>query len=88
MLDECAIRSMSLGGNNKRIRGLLISKQGLIAYRFIFDKREATTRDVSEYLCISIQHASVMLDKLYKQQYLRRDQYKQESGGYEWNYYP
>ena len=87
-MDDCAIRNASLAGNNKRIRELLISKQGREFYRFIFDKREATTRDVADHFCVSIQHASTTLAKLYRQQYLRRDQWVHETGGKEWNYYP
>lgn len=87
-MDRDAIRDMSLAGRNKEIQSLLISRQGREFYRFIFDKREATTREVADHFDVSIQHASTTLDKLYKQLYLRRDQHTHESGGKEYNYFP
>ena len=86
-MDGSEIRRMSLAGYNKQIKSLLISKQGKEAYQYIRDKREVTTRQVADHFDISIQHASTMLDKLYKQLYLRRDQLIQESGGHEWRYF-
>ena len=87
-MNMCDVRNMSLAGKNKEIRAILISKQGLDIYRFIFDKREATTREVADHFGISIQHASTTLDKLFKQLYLRRDQHTHKSGGKEYNYFP
>ena len=87
-MDHFAIRRASLSGRNKEIKALLISGQGLKAYHFIFDKREATSSEVASHFNLSPQHASTMLHKLYKQMYLRRSERAQESGGYEWVYYP
>ena len=86
-MDKDAIRGASLAGKNKEIRALLISKQGREICKFIFDKREATTREVADHFNISIQHSSTTLEKLFKQMYLRRDQHTHESGGKEYNYF-
>lgn len=86
-MDKCLIRNASLAGKNKEIKSLLISDQGLLVYKFVASKNEATARDVAEELGLSIQHASGVLAKLYRQQYLRRDSEPQESGGYEWVYF-
>ena len=87
-MDCCEIRKYSLAGKNKEIKALLLSDQGRNIYHFIFDRREATSRDVAKHFDMSAQHASNVLYKMYKQLYLRRDEVKQDSGGYEWNYYP
>ena len=86
-MDKQAIRDASLSGRNKEIKALLISKQGRAIVKFIFDEREATTRQVADHFKISIQHSSTTLNKLYLQMYLRRDQHTHESGGKEYNYF-
>lgn len=82
------IRSASLAGKNKEIHALLISDFNRKIYRWVFDEREATASDVANHFDISIQHASGALNKMWKQIYLRRYERPQESGGYEWVYYP
>jgi len=86
-MNERMIRRYSLMGKNKEIKALLITKSGKRIYDFVFKQREATSAQVASHFGISIQNASRVLNKLYNQQYLRRDQWKQESGGYEWNYF-
>lgn len=86
-MDKCLIRAASLAGKNKEIKALLISDQGFLVYKFVSSKGEATARSVAEKFGIGIQHASGVLAKLYRQQYLRRDSELQESGGYEWVYF-
>ena len=85
--DDCAIRKMSLEGNNKAIKKLLISEQGKKFWRWVMDERKATTSDVMKEFKLSVQHTSGILNKLYKQGYLSRYEQTQESGGKEWVYY-
>ena len=85
--DESVIRKISLDGNNKAIRKLLISEQGKKVWRFVMDERKATTSDVMKEFRLSVQHASGILNKLYRQGYLSRYGRQQESGGKEWVYY-
>lgn len=82
------IRSLSIQGKNNEIKALLLSDQSRDVYRFVFDEREATAAQVAEKFDLSIQHASGMLAKMWRQMYLRRSEQAQESGGYEWVYYP
>jgi predicted transcriptional regulator len=88
MFDPSAIRKMSLDGNNKAIRKLLISQQGREVWQWVHDERQATTHDVMNKFKLSVQHTSGILNKLYRQGYLRRHQQTQSSGGWEWVYYP
>ena len=82
------IREMSLAGENDEIRKLLLSDRSRNILRWIIEKREASTSQVAYEFNISVQHASGMLRKMYKQLYLRRYELPQESGGYEWVYHP
>ena len=87
MIDCCAIRRMSLEGNNKEIKKLLISEQGKKVWRWVMDERKAKTSDVAKEFKLTTQHASGVLNKLNKQGYLSRFEQQQESGGKEWVYY-
>jgi predicted transcriptional regulator len=85
--DTCAIRKMSLDGNNKAIKKLLISEQGKKVWRWVMDERKATTAEVAKEFKLSVQHASGVLNKLHTQGYLSRFEQQQDSGGKEWVYY-
>lgn len=82
------IRRYSLAGCNDEIRKMLISEKAREVWFWINDKRHATPSEVADHFDLSAQHASTMLNKLYKQMYLRRHEQRQDSGGYEWVYYP
>ena len=86
--DPSGIRAYSLAGLNSEVRKYLISDSARKVWKWVFDVRKATASEVSGEFDISIQHASGILNKLYKLQYLRRDENPQASGGYEWVYYP
>ena len=87
-MDYSTIRQYSLQGFNKEIKKQLISDQGLEVYNWIARERQSTTAQVANKFKLSSQHASGLLNKLYKQNYLRRDSRIQSSGGQEWMYYP
>lgn len=87
-MDLSTIRELSLSGKNAEIKAAMISEQGRNIWFFVRDKREATASDVARHFDISIQHASGQLTKMWKKLYLRRHERPQESGGYEWVYYP
>jgi len=87
MIDECAIRSMSIQGYNDEIRKLLMTKQEREIYMYIGLVKESTSEKIASYFYLSSQHASGILSKLYKKGYLRRLEQPQESGGYEWRYF-
>jgi len=78
---------MSLAGNNKEIKDLLISDFNRKVYSVVRDEREVTASEIADEFDISIQHASGSLRKMYKQGYIRRWEQPQESGGFEWVYF-
>ena len=80
-----AIRNLSLAGKNKEIRSLLISPEGLKVFEVLKEKREATSKQIAEVLDMQSTHVSVILVKLYKQGYIRRD--ARPHKGNEFNYY-
>jgi len=86
MSDESAIRGLSLDWGNKKIKSLLISDQGRKAYKFIRKNREVTSGSFSLSEGISVQHASVVLSRIYRQGYVDRFERIALTGGYEWVY--
>ena len=82
------IRSLSIQGKNEEIKALLLSEQSREVYRFVFDERESTAAEVAAKFNLSVQHASTILARLWRQIYLRRYQRSHKTGGREWVYHP
>ena len=86
MSDESAIRGLSLEWGNKKIKSLLISDQGRKAYKLITRDKEVTSSEFSLSEGISVQHASVVLARIYRQGYVDRFERIALTGGCEWVY--
>lgn len=67
---------------------MAIKGQALTAYRFVISRGLATATHLSKHLNVSVQHASNVLSKLEKKEYLTFNLVKQPSGGYEKEYSP
>jgi len=86
MGDESAIRALSLEWGNKKVKSLLISNQGRDGYTLIHKNKELTSSEFSAAKGISVQHASVVLARIYRQGYVGRYQRIADTGGAEWVY--
>lgn len=88
MSNESAIRALSLEWGNKKIKSLLIGDRGRTAYKIIQSCGELTSSDFAEAQGISVQHASVVLARIYRQGYVSRLEVLSKTGGCEWVYRP
>lgn len=80
-MDAAKIRVWSLSGANEPIKKLLISDQGKQIFDFVKKQTSATSAEVGREFGLSVQHASIVLNRLWCQGYLSRKQSAHESGG-------
>ena len=85
-MNESTILKAVLQGKGADIKEKLISENQIDIVHWVKSKKSANSADLSNYKRISVQHASMLLQRLHALGYLKRVEKNQKSGGIRYVY--